>query len=319
MAYAGNPIRLTGVAGGTPVAKANLAAMMAVLLVLTCLNVAFNFAFLDAARTGPAGRDPNSPSQNAPSAAAMPTASRMVDLLAVQKDFGGVQVSGHPLQIFYCVHNASETEGLFDITVRDESFGRRDGAGVRFCVPPAGTSQCPGCRVNEADGGGVSVDIRIPHLLPGQRIVRTVTLVPRTSDDKDGSDDSDDDFDTFIDRPAISTYSDSSGCARTPVVSRSANSSGVSILRILPAPPPKPKYKHYRSQREDPPWWHGIPILQEWRQRLFIGLWAALASALPMYWYEWLLEDLTRSKGRRISLDEQQQAQQRKDKKRKAS
>ena len=37
--------------------------------------------------------------------------------------------------------------------------------------------------------------------------------------------------------------------------------------------------------------WRNFAIFQEWKQRSVIGIWAALASALPMYWFEKMRDD----------------------------
>lgn len=287
--------------------------MIRFLGVLTCLHVTFNMlAFGSCSSTYI--DDNSSLKRHAPTAST----------LTITKDVGMMQVRGQHLRIIYVLRNESPSEALFDLTIRDDSFAASPMTPqTLFTIPANAAAHCPGCKyisASSSTGRGIGIEIRIPVLHAGERLVRSIAVIPQSSTE------------FFVDRAARVSFSDSAGRAQRPVFSAAplpqseGEDEGPTSVRIIKifgsqedqrrhlqtlasskqllsssysadenaSSPEDPDYNQDSTdaevEEEEAAWWHGIPIFQEWRQRLVIGLWAALSSALPMYWYEWMME-----------------------------
>lgn len=216
-------------------------------------------------------------------------------LVAITKEYGLLKVVGMPMQVHYKIVNESTTETFYDITIRDESFD----VGGRF-APPSSSSASPTGNVRGVEkrsDGSVLVALKIPSLNPSQRLTRTISLMPATPD-------------ALVDKAAVVTFSDDAGRvheARSPsrglfTVFASMHDQNL-FLQGITSSVSSSRRPNNKNEDDDGEWWSKFPIFDEWRQRMLIGIWAALASALPMYWYESLRDELLApKKAKRNSL-----------------
>ena len=116
--------------------------------------------------------------------------------------------------------------------------------------------------------------------------------------------------DALVDKAAVVTFSDDAGRvheARSPsrglfTVFASMHDQNL-FLQGITSSVSSSRRPNNKNEDDDGEWWSKFPIFDEWRQRMLIGIWAALASALPMYWYESLRDELLApKKAKRNSL-----------------
>lgn len=222
--------------------------------------------------------------------------------LVVMKEFGAVQVAGHPLSITYRFIN-STPHALDNIRLTDTSFSASS-----FRPARANTEQV---KRQDNDDGHLMINVFVPTLGKGDKTVKTVTLVPLEAE-------------TFVDKPASVAYR----LKHAPSVSKTVSSTSKGLFTIsasldehlfytqggnIPTSAAAAAASFYYTSAASNEYmmplvtsllfsgkmwdangrfaWENFAIFQEWRQRTVIGCWAAFASALPMYWFERMRDD----------------------------
>ena len=196
------------------------------------------------------------------------------------KELGTIQAVGQALHITYRLVNTT-TKPVSDIKIIDASFSSTSFRVAKTSAEYLVTSKDTSTSKNSSSEN-LRIEIPVDHTLqPGDRTVKTIQLVPLIAG-------------TQMDHPADVYYwsgkkryvlqSTSRGLFTTYA---SLDDQAYHTARLTSTIFSSTSFYDTDGKFA----WHNFAIFHEWKQRSVIGIWAALASALPMYWFEKMRDD----------------------------
>ena len=200
--------------------------------------------------------------------------------ISATKELGTIQAVGQTLHITYRLINTT-SKPISDIKIIDTSFSSTSFRVAKTSAEYLTTNKDTSTSKNSSSEN-LMIAIPVAHTLqPGDRTVKTIQLVPLTAG-------------TQMDHPADVYYWSGKKRYVLQTTSRglftiyaSLDDQAYHTARLTSSLFSSTSF--YGTDGKFA--WRNFAIFQEWKQRSVIGIWAALASALPMYWFEKMRDD----------------------------
>lgn len=201
--------------------------------------------------------------------------------MVATKELGSIQAVGQTLHITYRLVNTT-TKPISDIRIIDTSFPSTAFRVAKVSAEYLSTDKNGNASKNSSVKENLRIEIPVAHTLqPGDRTLKTIQLVPLTAGAQ-------------MDQPADVYYWSEKKRYVLQSTSRglftiyaSVDDQAYHTARLTSSIFSSASFFETDGKFA----WRNFAIFQEWKQRSVIGVWAALASALPMYWFEKMRDD----------------------------